>query len=121
MGLDMWVFRDPERKFEVRTLWVTSVKVHPVIPALRFNPEPLTKVNDHSKLEKLFYWRKHPNLHGWFEKLYREKGGKEEEFNCEFLELTTEDLNNLEIAVKQAKLPFTEGFSLVRLKNSQNR
>ncbi|ODR91767.1 hypothetical protein A8M32_08600 [Sinorhizobium alkalisoli] len=23
----------------------------------------------------LHYWRKHPNLHGWMERLYREEGG----------------------------------------------
>ena len=25
--------------------------------------------------EEFFYWRKHPNLHGWMEALYRSKGG----------------------------------------------
>lgn len=31
---------------------------------------------------ELHYWRKHPNLHGWMEQLYRDKGGAEEIFNC---------------------------------------
>ena len=27
--------------------------------------------------EELHYWRKHPNLQGWMENLYREKGGQD--------------------------------------------
>ncbi len=42
------------------------------------------------------YWRKHPNLHGWMENLYREKGGKDETFNCVNLQLTADDLDRLE-------------------------
>jgi hypothetical protein len=26
------------------------------------------------------YWRKHPDLHGWMERLYREKGGIDRSF-----------------------------------------
>ena len=33
-------------------------------------------------------WRKHPDLHGWMEDLYREKGGTDAEFNCVNLQLT---------------------------------
>ena len=44
---------------------------------------------------QLHYWRKHPNLHGWMEALYREKGG-EQEFNCVPVLLTAEDLDQLE-------------------------
>ncbi len=31
---------------------------------------------------QLYYWRKHPELHGWMEKLYRETGGAAQSFNC---------------------------------------
>ena len=31
--------------------------------------------------QELQYWRSHPNLHRWFEKLYYEHGGTEEELN----------------------------------------
>ena len=31
--------------------------------------------------EEVFYWRKHPNLHGWMEKLYYEKDGEDQEFS----------------------------------------
>lgn len=55
-------------------------------------------------------WRKHPNLQGWMEDLYRRKGGEEEDFNCVDVELTLEDLEALEKAVKGKEMPKTEGF-----------
>lgn len=58
---------------------------------------------------ELAYWRKHPNLQGWMEELYRQKGGTEE-FNCVDVELTEEDLDSLEAAVKDTALPETSGF-----------
>lgn len=56
------------------------------------------------------YWRKHPNLHGWMERLYREKGGTAESFNCVNLLLTESDLDALEAAIRQEELPPTQGF-----------
>lgn len=64
--------------------------------------------NDSDRME-LAYWRKHPNLQGWMENLYREKGGQEE-FNCVEVELTLEDLDRLEADVRNAGLPSTQGF-----------
>ncbi len=58
----------------------------------------------------MHYWRKHPNLHGWMEQLYRDKGGQADQFNCEPVLLTSEDLDQLEAAVKGSTLPETEGF-----------
>ena len=58
---------------------------------------------------ELAYWRKHPNLQGWMEDLYHEKGG-EEEFNCVDLELTLDDLDALEASLDGADLPKTVGF-----------
>ncbi len=55
-------------------------------------------------------WRKHPNLHGWMEMLYREKGGVGSDFNCDTLLLTLEDLGRLEADVKNEALPHTDGF-----------
>jgi hypothetical protein len=55
-------------------------------------------------------WRKHPNLHGWMEELYRDKGGEEDVFNCATLRLLTEDLDELEKAVLAGELPYTTGF-----------
>lgn len=59
--------------------------------------------------QDFFYWRKHSNLHGWMEKLYEQKGGKEE-FNCVNLQLTSDDLDSLERDLNSAKLPETSGF-----------
>ena len=58
---------------------------------------------------ELAYWRKHPNLQGWMENLYREKGG-EEEFNGVDVELTLEDLDALELTLDEDELPETVGF-----------
>jgi hypothetical protein len=56
------------------------------------------------------YWRKHPNLEGWMENLYRKKGGEEEDFNCISLLLTEEDLIQLGKDLLDKNLPETEGF-----------
>lgn len=58
---------------------------------------------------QLAYWRKHPNLQGWMENLWREKGG-EGEFNCVDVELTAADLEQLETSIEGKELPATEGF-----------
>ena len=44
------------------------------------------------------------------EELYREKGGESDTFNCTPVVLTTEDLDNLEAAIKGGELPNTNGF-----------
>ena len=58
---------------------------------------------------ELAYWRKHPNLQGWMQELYYEKGG-EGEFNCVDVELTLEDLDALEATLDEEELPETVGF-----------
>ena len=76
------------------------------------------KDDDPTKLRKpteLAYWRKHPNLQGWMERLWVEKNpGSEEEvkypFNNVELELTWDDLDRLEADVKAGNLPKTRGF-----------
>jgi len=59
---------------------------------------------------ELHYWRKHPNLHGWMERLYREMGGTDSDFNCVNVMLTAEDLDRLEEDVRAGNLPATCGF-----------
>ena len=54
-------------------------------------------------------WRKHPNLQGFMEGLYYDKGG-EGEFNCVDVELTLEDLDSLEKTLDNNALPETQGF-----------
>ena len=74
--------------------------------------EPTTDEDGYTYYEdsmELAYWRKHPNLQGWMEELYREKGG-EELFNCVDVELTLEDLDALEQTLDESALPETVGF-----------
>lgn len=78
--------------------------------------------NDASTVEKpreIAYWRKHPNLHGWMERLWASKGRPGLAANCEDadvmfngieLELTWEDIDQLERDVKANHLPATTGF-----------
>lgn len=60
---------------------------------------------------RVMYWRKHNALHGWMEKLWREKtGDNEHDFNCVPLKLSAEDLDRLENDINQHELHPTEGF-----------
>jgi hypothetical protein len=70
---------------------------------------------------ELAYWRKHPNLQGFMEELWIEKGKPNanvssdknqivDEFNCVDLELGHYDLIKLEEAIKDSELPETGGF-----------
>jgi hypothetical protein len=73
-----------------------------------------------TKPREVAYWRKHPNLHGWMESLWKRKMHDanrdipESEWGSSFngieLELTAEDLDELERAVRKRKLPATSGF-----------
>jgi len=64
----------------------------------------------HATKEEIQYWRKHPNLQGWMENLYREKGGSAESFNCVPVRIEAEDLDRLERDVETDTLPNTVGF-----------
>lgn len=74
-----------------------------------WNNETGEFVSTCTKPKELAYWRKHPNLHGWMEQLYREQGG-EGDFNGDELELTWEDLMQLEEDIQEGRLPSTTGF-----------
>lgn len=68
--------------------------------------------NDGNRRE-LSYWRKHPNLHGWMEELWRSKNtdpSVDPMFNGVELELTWEDLEVLERDILLGNLPNTVGF-----------
>lgn len=60
---------------------------------------------------ELAYWRKHPNLHGWMQKLWEAKGNSGD-FNGDELELTWEEIDMLEQDIKNGVLAGmnTEGF-----------
>ena len=75
---------------------------------------------------EIAYWRKHPNLQGWMSDLWEEKGKpglsevladgdgmggvKISDFNCIPLELTREDIKELEDAILNNTMPQTVGF-----------
>lgn len=63
-----------------------------------------------AEVEEMWYWRKHPNLHGWMENLYYKKGGQANSFNTVNLVLTKDDLEQLEKDLLKSLLPHTEGF-----------
>src|SRR5258708_5657144 len=71
---------------------------------------PAVDFDEPGDAAQLFYWRKHPNLHGWMEALYRAKGGTDPEFDLNPVRLEPADLDALEAAVKDDNLPFTQGF-----------
>ena len=65
------------------------------------------------EVEELAYWRKHPNLQGFMEAIWNERGCPDARgggFNCVDLELTLEDIDALEVSVKGEELPETGGF-----------
>lgn len=65
------------------------------------------------KPRELAYWRKHPNLHGWMHQLWKRRNTDptaDPQFNGVELELTWEDIDELERAVKNKELPATRGF-----------
>ena len=86
--------------------------------------EPTTDEDGYKRWEdsyELAYWRKHPNLQGFMEELWIEKGtpgldpkdvGSRfgSDFNCIDLELTPEDINTLEEGLDSVGLPETNGF-----------
>jgi hypothetical protein len=64
-----------------------------------------------TKPYEIAYWRKHPSLHGWMEQLWRKKNPEDmSTFNGIELDLTWQDVDDLEQAVRHGQLPFTEGF-----------
>ncbi len=87
---------------------MNAYKVHPkylVDPDaqidLEIGPEPDSVI-------EIAYWRKFNQLHGWMERLYRQKGGIEE-FNCRRVRLMPADLLQLALDA-EAGLPDTLGF-----------
>ena len=98
MGLDMYAYagRSGQRdEFYEKAVWNEDTK--------EFD-SPV------SKPVELAYWRKHPSLHGWMEQLAERKNLEYRSFNGVELELTWEDVDELENAIRHGQLPFTEGF-----------
>jgi hypothetical protein len=97
MGLDMYAYvgrKGQYNDFYDKAEWDESIKDY---------AGPVNKPHE------IAYWRKHPSLHGWMEKLWQSQGNKGT-FNGIELELTWKDVDNLERAIKYGQLPNTEGF-----------
>lgn len=66
------------------------------------------KISNQPQPRELAYWRKHPNLHGWMEQLWQEKGRpgnrSENMFNGVELELTREDIDRLEEDILEGRV-----------------
>jgi len=68
--------------------------------------------------EEIAYWRKHNRLQGWMEQLWEDKGRPHfsnienpmGDFNCQPVELTLSDIEQLEAHVENKSLPETGGF-----------
>ena len=99
MGLDMYAYV-AARKGQQEDYWAGAYFDE---DAKEYGNPEVTK-----PLE-IAYWRKHPNLHGWMENLYRERGGGKS-FNGIELELTLEDIDRLEADIQASHLPETAGF-----------
>jgi hypothetical protein len=102
MGLDQYAYK---------------VKNQPNLPAVdaKFSEwsedtqDLITFVPD-TDIAEIAYFRKYHDLQGWMQNLYHEKGGIDPEFNCNKVELTLEDIDNLEEDIKLNRLPSTSGF-----------
>jgi hypothetical protein len=93
MGLDMYCYAVPENLVEGKG-----------------DTDVVFCAEAKEKKEEIFYWRKHHDLHGWMENLYRDKGGAAESFNCVNLRITEEDLDALKADITKKNLPNTTGF-----------
>lgn len=74
------------------------------------NREVDVKLGEDTEKTEVHYWRKHHDLHGWMQNLYFSKGGEDENFNCNNVRLTLEDLDALEKDIRAFSLPNTTGF-----------
>ncbi len=92
MGLDMYAYVVPEDR---------------VVDDFTFNRD--------EPVQELQYWRKHPDLHGLMEEIWRERLNNvdsisKEVFNCQPIRLYPSDLDRIEKAVREKALPNTIGF-----------
>lgn len=92
MGLDMYAFSVAPESIEVD------------------DDSTIRGIDENTETTKIAYWRKHNALHGWIEDMYRKKGGTEESFNCIPVEITSDDLDQLERDVEDESMKGVEGF-----------
>lgn len=104
MGLDMYAYV-ASKKGQYNEFYETA----------QWDPKTNEFSGPISKPVEIAYWRKHPNLHGWMEQLWERKGkpgtgNTDADFNGIELELTWDDLDELEKAIRHGHLPQTSGF-----------
>ena len=102
MGLDQYATARKGEPRKVPQTWTTT-------DADGNEEEVVEYYNEWEDSKELACWRKHPNLQGWMEDLWIEKGNSGE-FNCVDLELTLGDLEALEESLDNEALPETTGF-----------
>ena len=98
MGLDMYIYEIQEGNPP---------------PDILNLPEDRLRDRDEEKMVEFFFWRKHPDLHGWFQQLHELRGGENcdpESFNGVLVKLNRNDIINLEDVVLTKQLPKTTGF-----------
>jgi hypothetical protein len=99
MGLDMYAYAAANEK-QYGEFWENG----------EYDPDTKDYVNKTvNKPKELAYWRKHPNLHGWFHREW-ESQGNTGDFNGDQLEIDWAMLERLEYAVVNDELPGTSGF-----------
>lgn len=86
MGLDMYAFKC-NKKYVLSPLEVDKKSME----------------NDNYKMEPVFNWWKNRHLHNWMQDLYYSKGGKNE-FNCDIVELSLDDINSLECDIESGRI-----------------
>jgi hypothetical protein len=99
MGLDMYAYA-AERAGQYQEFWKTAQAAE---GTTEFVSATVTRPRE------IAYWRKHPNLHGWFQAEWESEGNLGS-FNGDELEITWDMLERLEYDVINGELPETKGF-----------
>lgn len=72
--------------------------------------EDLNKGERTDELKEVYYFRKHPNLHGQIQEYYFDKNEFEDIFNTTYYELSEEECKEILEKAKENSLPKTQGF-----------
>ena len=99
MGLDMYAYA-AARAGQYAEFWDTAERVQGTDEFVSASV---------GRPREIMYWRKHPNLHGWF-KAEWESEGNSGSFNGDELEITWDMLERLEYDIRNGDLPPTQGF-----------
>lgn len=71
---------------------------------------PKNEAPSRENLAQIAYFRKHSDLHGWLERLWRERPGNTGEFNCVFMEISPDILVRLKDYLKTPEKEKFMGF-----------